>query len=70
MKELSHSSKKNCDYETALKADLKRHIEAVYEGIKPLKCNICDYKFTRKGSLKKHTEFVHEGIKQVHHMCL
>ena len=27
------------------KQNLKKHIEAVHEGIKPFKCSICDVKF-------------------------
>ena len=53
-----------CDYETALKPNLKRHIESVHEGIKPFKCNICDFETSRKSTLKQHVESVHKGIKQ------
>ena len=48
------------------KVNLKRHIESVHEGIKPLKCHkcdICDYKTAKKTDLKRHIESVHEGIK-------
>ena len=34
-----------CDYKTAHKPDLKRHIESVHERIKSFKCSICEYKF-------------------------
>ena len=29
----------------ANKQNLKKHVEAVHEGIKPFKCSICDLKF-------------------------
>ena len=61
------------------KQNLKKHVEAVHEGIKPFKCSICDLKFANnynpliqewylssfvdKQNLKKHVEAVHEGIK-------
>ena len=50
-------------FQSQPKPDLKRHIENVHEGIKPLKCIICDYEFTKHSNLKKHIESVHEGIK-------
>ena len=34
-----------CNYKTAYKPDLKRHIKSVHERIKPFKCSICEYKF-------------------------
>ena len=61
------------------KQNLKKHVEAVNEGIKPFKCSVCDLKFAinynpliqewylssfaDKQNLKKHVEAVHEGIK-------
>ena len=52
-----------CDYKTALKPHLKRHIESVHQGIKPFKCTLCEYEGSVKLSLEKHIESVHEGIK-------
>ena len=43
--------------------NLKKHVEAVHEGIKPFKCSVCDVKFANKQNLKKHIETIHEGIK-------
>ena len=56
------------------KQNLKKHVEAVHEGIKPFKCSICDLKFANnynpliqewyissfadKQNLKKHVEAV------------
>ena len=48
-----------CDYQSAQKRSLNRHIQAVHEGIKHL-CLYCDYQATTKDSLKKHKS-VHEG---------
>ena len=45
------------------KQNLKKHVEAVHEGIKPFKCSVCDVKFANKQNLKKHIETIHEGIK-------
>ena len=45
------------------KQDLKKHVEAVHEGIKPFKCSVCDVKFANKQHLKKHIETIHEEIK-------
>ena len=56
---------KICSYKTAIKGNLKKHIETVHEGIKPFNCNICDYKCAQKYTLNKHKESVHEGIKPV-----
>ena len=36
---------KICEYKAAKKSDLKKHIEAVHEGIKPFKCSIFDVMF-------------------------
>jgi len=52
-----------CDHKFTEDRALKKHIENVYEGIKPFKCNICDYKTTQGCRLKKHIETAHEGIK-------
>ena len=61
------------------KQNLKKHVEAVHEGIKTFKCSVCDVEFANnynpqiqewyissfanKQNLKKHVETVHEGIK-------
>ena len=47
----------------ANKQNLKKHVEAVHEGIKPFKCSVCDVKFANKQNLKKHIETIYEGIK-------
>ena len=52
-----------CDYKTAHKSHLKKHIDSVHEGIKPYKCNICDYRTAEQSKLKIHTNSVHEKIK-------
>ena len=52
-----------CNFSTANKGTLKKHIETVHEGIKPFKCDICDYECALKGNLKHHIASVHQGIK-------
>ena len=47
----------------ANKQNLKKHVEAVHEGIKPFKCSVCDVKFANEQNLKTHIETIHEGIK-------
>ena len=54
---------KICDYETAVKGNLKKHVDSVHEEIKPFKCNICVHESSTKGNLKRHIENVHERIK-------
>ena len=60
------------------KQNLKKHVEAVHEGINPFRCSICDLfannynpliqewylsSFVDEQNLEKHVEAVHEGIK-------
>jgi len=52
-----------CNFSTENKGTLKKHIEAVHEGIKSFKCDICDYECALKGNLKHHIASVHQGIK-------
>ena len=51
----------HCDYQSAQKGSLNRHIQAVHEGIKHL-CPYCDYQATTKGSLKRHIKSAHESM--------
>ena len=51
----------HCDYQSAQKGSLNRHIQAVHEGIKHL-CPYCDYQATTKGSLKRHIKSAHESL--------
>ena len=65
--DLIHVGKKlkcsSCDYVTKRSAHLKKHVEAVHEGIR-YDCTICnDVSFTQKQQLTKHIESVHEGKK-------
>ena len=45
------------------KVHLIEHIESVYEGKEPFKCNDCHVGFSLKGYLNRHIESVHEGKK-------
>ena len=58
-----HDGKKSfkcsaCNFETAKKITLKKHMESVHEDFK---CKICEYKTAEKRSLKIHMQYVHEG---------
>lgn len=57
-----------CNYKTALKSNLKIHIESVHVGIK-YPCNQCEYKAPYVHSLKRHIDSVHEGIKYPCDQC-
>ena len=52
-----------CNFSTATKGTLKKHIETVHEEIKPFKCNICNYKAAINSNLKHHIASIHQGIK-------
>ena len=49
-----------CNYETAYKSELKKHIEqSNHGGQKPVKCAICDGTFEEKMKLQKHLNVAH-----------
>ena len=52
----------HCEFQTSHKMSLKRHIQAVHEGVK-FQCNFCDYQASQKSHLKQHIQSVHEGSK-------
>ena len=37
-----------CEFETARKDSLKRHIESIHENMKTFKCSQCEYETSRK----------------------
>ena len=41
---------------------MKKHITAVHEDKKPIKCNVCEKHFNTKYQLNGHIAAVHEGI--------
>ena len=53
---------KICDFRSAKKCNLKKHIESVHEDFK---CKICEYKTAEKRSLKIHMQSVHEGATHI-----
>ena len=60
-----HVSKHSCgkvDYATAMKWNLRTHIESIHNG-KKYYCEKCDYEFTWKHSLQTHDEAKHEDKK-------
>ena len=40
-----------CNYRFNSNAHLKKHIETVHEGKKPIRCDICDAKLAEKSTL-------------------
>ena len=48
-----------CDYKSALKANLKRHIETKHEDIKKFACNFCEYRCFLKTDLQRHMKKKH-----------
>ena len=51
----------HCDFETARKDKLKRHIESVHNNV-AFKCPHCDFETARKDKLKRHIESVHNNV--------
>ena len=49
-----------CDNNAALKDTLRRHKEAVHEGVK-YKCTICRKEMTAKANLTRHIQTAHEA---------
>ena len=56
-----------CPYATALKSDLKKHVERVHEKIRSHVCKDCGFAASEKGTLKNHILRKHEKIKN--HVC-
>lgn len=54
-----------CDYKSAQKSKLTRHIKSVHNKIKDIECTQCDYKCSRKSSLNIHIKQVHDKIKDI-----
>merc|ERR1712037_1082128 len=52
-----------CNNEFSCKKTLKRHIERVHDGNKPIFCTKCDISFTSKIDLKQHTKAVHNEVR-------
>ena len=49
-----------CDFKSAAKNDLKKHVISVHEDDK-LKCKFCDYNASQIGSMNRYMSMVHEG---------
>ena len=59
-----HKKEKNfscklCDFRTAIKWRLQRHLKSVHEEIKDFACDKCYYKFACKFNLERHIQNVH-----------
>ena len=55
----------------ANKQKLKKHVEAVHEGIKPFKCSVCDVKFANNyNPLIQERYLLHLQINKIHRNML
>ncbi len=52
-----------CQKKCTNKSNLKAHINAVHNKLKPASCTLCDKSFTHKGKLAKHVDSVHRKLK-------
>ena len=57
-----------CDYQSAKKSHVERHIQVKHEEAKYL-CHQCDHKAATQINLKNHIESKHEGIKYPCQQC-
>ena len=48
-----------CEKSFGRKEHLKRHVDAVHEGIKNFSCEFCEMNFSRKDYLKRHVSSIH-----------
>ena len=49
-----------CSYSSYFEYQLKRHIQAVHEGLKPYICSYCEYQSSYKQHLRLHCQRVHQ----------
>lgn len=54
-----------CDYATAHKGHLTRHIKSIHDRIKDCECPDCDYVCSQKTNLSHHIKSVHDKIKDI-----
>ena len=52
-----------CESSDKTKGKVKKHIDLVHEGMKPLKCKLCDQNHCQNCNLQQHVGSVHEGKK-------
>ena len=52
-----------CDFTSAIKGSLKKHIDFVHKKIKNYSCDKCGKKFFETRELTRHYSYVHEGQK-------
>ena len=55
-----------CDYKPNKASNLRRHVEAIHNGIY-YPCSKCDFKTADQGSLKNHVESIHYSCSQCEH---
>ena len=51
-----------CNYVSARKDNLKKHVQSVHEKLKPYNCRQCGKAFSMKQHCKEHEESIHDGI--------
>ncbi|XP_059083174.1 zinc finger autosomal protein-like isoform X2 [Tigriopus californicus] len=53
-----------CNYRTAEKGKIKKHLEQKHWGVKNFKCRQCEYKSTSGSSLRNHVKAVHLKLRE------
>merc|ERR1712098_356272 len=59
---------KQCDFQSAIKGNVKKHVQYKHEGIK-YPCQQCDFQATQQGSLQQHIKSKHQGTKYPCQLC-
>lgn len=54
-----------CDYKSADKSNLNKHIKTVHDNVKDIKCTQCDFKCSIKSDLNRHIKAVHDKLKDI-----
>ena len=49
-----------CNYRTAQKGSIQRHVLSVHEGVTKYNCELCAYMTYRKRDLRQHIKAVHD----------
>ena len=51
-----------CNYKTKHPSHVKRHVEAIHDGVKKFTCRLCDYRATQSTHLKHHMTSKHYKV--------
>ena len=57
-----------CEYKASRQDNLRRHTQAVHNGIKYF-CELCECHAITEGDFKKHKESIHKGVKYSCDQC-